>query len=166
MNVNNFNILITAEQISETDRVIGELNTQLGALIELSTIDRKRLFKMGRKNVDFVERAYRHATTNPEYLMGKLPFEDFKNDMDLAKWLRDVEKKLGLVVNKIKDSAIKAEAEVYQSSRLYYNAVKAASGAGDEVAEKISKDLSIHFRKKKTAEEETTPQPLTESVPN
>jgi hypothetical protein len=159
MTTNVLSVQISAEQAAEVDRVLEELNSKLGPMIELSVESRKRLVKMGRKNVDFVARGYRHAGINPEYLTGKLPLEEFKKDMELATWMRTVEKKLGLIANKIKDTAITAEAEAYQSARLYYNAAKAAAAAGDEVAEKIARDMSVHYRKTKKAEDDTTPTP-------
>ena len=162
MTTNVLSVKISAEQSAEVDRLLDELNSKLGPTVELSVESRKRLVKMGRKNVDFVDRGYRHANINPEYLTGKLPLEEFKKDIELANWMRNVEKKLGLIANKIKDTALTAEAEAYQSARLYYNAAKAAAAAGDEVAEKIARDMSVHYRKTKTPEDETTPTPPTD----
>jgi hypothetical protein len=163
MTTNVLSVQISAEQSAEVDRLLDELNSKLGPTVELSVKSRKRLVKMGRKNVDFVERGYRHASVNSEYLTGKIPFEEFKKDMDLAEWMRTVEKRLGLIANKIKDTAITAEAEAYQSARLYYNAAKAAAAAGDEVAEKIARDMSIHYRKTKKSDDDTTPTPPAET---
>ena len=66
--------------------------------------------------------------------------------MDLAAWLRKLEKNLDLLSDKIKDTAMLAESEAYQAVRLYYNAVKVAARAGDEEAERIAKDLAQHYK--------------------
>ncbi len=63
-----------------------------------------------------------------------MPFEEFKKDVDFSDWLRRVEKVMAPVYDKLKDTAILAEAEAFQSARLYYNSVKAAARAGDERA--------------------------------
>jgi hypothetical protein len=156
MSTNLVSMEISQEQSDEIDRLLGELDARLGTLPVLSIAERVRLVKMGRKNVDFVERGYRHAEINPAYLTGKLPFEEFKKDVVLGKWMRKVEEKLDMISRKVKDTAILAEAESYQSSRLYYNAVKAAAKAGDEVAEKIARDMSIHYRKSTHSQDETS----------
>ena len=47
---------------------------------------------------------------------------------------------------KINDTAILAEAEAYRTARFYYQAVKEAANAGDEVAEQITRNLANHFK--------------------
>lgn len=156
MSTNVVSIEISQEQSDEIDRLLGELDARLGPLPELIVPERVRLVKMGRKNVDFVERGYRHAEINPAYLTGKIPFVEFKKDVVLGKWMRKVEEKLDMISRKVKDTAILAEAESYQTARLYYNAAKAAAKAGDEVAEKIARDMSIHYRKNIPLKDETS----------
>jgi hypothetical protein len=70
--------------------------------------------------------------------------------------MRKVEEKLDMISRKVKDTAILAEAESYQSARLYYNAVKAAARAGDAAAEQIARDMSIHYRRKSSPKDETS----------
>lgn len=157
MATNVISLEVTQEQATEVDRLLKEIETRLGPLVDLTFAARKHLAKMGRRNVDFVDRGYRHAEINREYLTGKIPYEEFKKDVDLAGWLRIVEKKLALIFNKVKDTAILAEAEAYRAARLYYNAARAAARAGDEVAEQIARDMSIHYRKKRSPNEEIPP---------
>jgi hypothetical protein len=159
MKMNIVNLNITQEAVDDVDRLLNELEARLSPLNELTIAERRRLAKMGRKNVDFVNRGYRHAEINREYLTGTIPFEEFKKDVDLGKWLRVVEKKMGLISGKVKDTAILAEADAYLASRLYYNSAKASARAGDELAEQIARDMSIHYRRKKHPQDEITPVP-------
>jgi len=161
---NNFvSLEISQELVDEVDRLLKDLETRLNPLSDLTIAEQRRLAKMGRKNVDFVERGYRHADINRDYLIGKISFEKFKKDVDLGKWLRIVEKKMGLVSSKVKTTAILAESDAYRAARLYYNAVKAAARAGDELAEPIARDMSIHYRKKKSAQDEVPPAPVSQN---
>lgn len=157
MSNNVLSMEVTQEQVDNVDNLLVELNAGLGSLVELTIAARRSLVKMGRKNVDFVNRSYRNALINPAYLTGKVSLAEFKKDMDLAEWLRKVEKKLSMIFSKVKDTAILAEAESYQAARLYYNAVKAAARTGDEVAEKISRELSIQYRRAKLPTDEVPP---------
>jgi cellulose biosynthesis protein BcsQ len=163
MKTNVVNLEMSQQEVDDVERLLNELEARLSPLSELTIAERVRLVKMGRKNVDFVNRGYRHAEINREYLIGKIPFEDFKKDVDLGKWLRIVEKKMGLISSKVRDSAVLAEADAYRKARLYYNAAKAASRAGDELAEQIARDLSIHYRRKKAPQDEITPAPATQN---
>ena len=52
-----------------------------------------------------------------------------------------------MIADKVKDTAMLAESEAFKTSRLYYNSVKAAANAGDEEAEPIARDLSVHYKK-------------------
>ncbi|HLP48712.1 MAG TPA: hypothetical protein VK469_22410 [Candidatus Kapabacteria bacterium] len=157
MSNNVLSMEVTQEQVDNVDNLLVELNASLGALVELTIAARRSLVKMGRKNVDFVNRSYRNALINPAYLTGKVSLTELKKDMDLAEWMRKVEKKLAMIFSKVKDTAILAEAEAYQATRLYYNAVKAAARTGDEVAEKISRELSIQYRRAKLPTDEVPP---------
>ncbi len=158
MSKNELSVEITQEKDTAVLQLLDSLKAELDFLRDLSIEDRKGLSKMGRKNVDLVERGYSHAVTRPQYLPSYISLEEYKKDIDLFTWLRKVEKELNLLSDKIKDTAILAEAEAYQTSRLYYNSVKAAAKAGDKEAEPIARDMAIHYKKKGASEEEPPQQ--------
>ena len=87
---------------------------------------------------------------SPPYLV----LEEFKKNVDFSIWLRKIEKKMDLVFSKVKDTALVAEAEAYQSARLFYKYARAASNIGDEEAEKIAIELAKHYKKKSSPDEE------------
>lgn len=157
MSTNQLSFEITPEKDTAVHQFLDGLMVELDFLVDLSIEDRKKLVKMGRKNVDFVKRSYRHAQTNPQFLPSYMSLEEYRKDVDLSEWLRKVEKKFDIVVDRLKDTAMLAEAESYQTSRLYYGSAKAAAKAGDEGAEQIGKDLAVHFKKHSTVKEETPP---------
>jgi len=73
--------------------------------------------------------------------------------------MRKVEKKMGLISDKVNDTALLAEAEAFQTARLYYNSVKASARAGDEIAEDIARDMGVHYKRKRSSKEEPKEEP-------
>ncbi len=154
MSTNKLSVVVTPEKDTIVLQLLDNLLAELAFLLLLAIEDRMRLVKMGRKDVDFVYRGFKHAAGTPVYLPSYVSLEEFKRDVDLSTWLRKVEKKLDLIATKVKDTALVAESEAFQAARLYYNSVKAAAKAGDEEAEKIAIELAKHYKKKFIATEE------------
>jgi hypothetical protein len=147
MSTNELSVEITQEKDAAVQQLIDNLLAELDFLVDLGVDDRRRLAKMGRKNVDFVDRGYRHAEGTPRFLPSYITLEEFKKDVDFSGWIRKLEKKLDMIADKVKDTAMLAESEAFKTSRLYYNSVKAAANAGDEEAEPIARDLAVHYKK-------------------
>ncbi len=159
MSTNELSVEITQEKDDAVMLVLDNLQGELDFLRDLSAKGRQRLVKMGRSNVDFVKRCYRHADGSPQFIPNYMPIEEFKKDMDFADWLRIIEKKLNHLANMVSDTAMLAESEAYKASRLYYNSVKAAAKNGKEEAELIFKDLSVHFKRQTNSNGETPTEP-------
>jgi len=159
MSTNLLSVEITQEKQDAVTQLLDNVFTELDFLIDLSAKGRQRLVKMGRSHVDFVVRGYRHAEGTPQYFPGFVNLTDFKNDIDLGVWLRRVEKRLDMLLDKVKDTAMLAESEAFKVARVYYKSVKAAALAGSEEAEPIARDLSIHYRKQGVSRNGTTPEP-------
>lgn len=147
-------VVVTPEKDTVIQQLLDNLLTEMAFLILLAIEDRRRLAKMGRRDLDFVYRAYKHASGSPTYTPPYVALEEFKKDVDLSTWLRKIEKKMGLIFFKVKDTALIAESEAYQTARLYYKSVCAAANAGDEEAEKIVIEMAKHYRKKSSSDEE------------
>ena len=166
MSTNELSLEITQEKDTAVNQLLDNLKAELEFLVDLTVENRKSLSKMGRKNLDVVERSLQYAEGNPKYLPSYIPFDEFKKDVLLYEWLRKVEKKIDQVSNKIKDTAMLAEAEAYQTARLFYNSVKAAKGARDEVAEQITRNLAVHFKKKGKRKDKPSPDTPVEKPDN
>lgn len=148
MSTNQVSIVIAPEKDTIVQQILDNLSAELDFLLLLTDEDRRDLSKMGRRDLDFVYRAFKHASGTPVYLPPYVLLEEFKKDTDFSTWLRKVEKKIDLILTKVRDTALVSESEAYKSARLYYNSVKAAAKAGDEEAEKITKELAVHYKKK------------------
>jgi len=147
MSTNEISVEITQEKDNTVNHFVDKLTTELNFLIDLDIAGRRAIAKMGRRNLDLVERTFQYAEDNPEFTPPYISLAEFKKDVDLSKWLRKLEKKVGLIFDKIKDTAMLAESDAYQAARLVYGLVKDAAGAGNEKAEFISRDLGVHFKR-------------------
>ena len=147
MSTNDLSIEITEEKDKTVNQMVDTLSTELSFLRDLDIEGRKSLAKMGRRNVDLVERTFQYAEDNPEFTPGYISLTEFKKDVDLARWLRKLEKKVYALLDKIQDTAMLAESEAFQAARLFYSSVKDAAGAGSEKAELITRDLAVHFKR-------------------
>lgn len=159
MSTNQLSVEITQEKSDAVDQLLNDLLVEMDFLVSLSIAGKKRLAKMGRKNVDFVNRSLRHAGGSTQFLPSFVTVEEFKKDIDLAVWLRKLEKRLDMLADSVKDTAILAEAEAFTAARYFYSAVKAAARAGSAEAEPIVKDLGIHFRRQGVSPDEEPSKP-------
>ena len=165
MSTNELSVEITQEKDDAVNQLLDNLFAELDFLRDLSAKGRQRLVKMGRSNVDFVNRGYRHAEGSPQFLLSNITLEEFKKDIDLGAWLRKLEKRLDMLSDRVKDTAMLAESEAFKTARVYYGTVKIAAKAGSEEAEPIARDLSIHYRKQGVSQDGTTTGPEPATVP-
>ncbi|HLP45092.1 MAG TPA: hypothetical protein VK186_20580 [Candidatus Deferrimicrobium sp.] len=154
-------VVVAPEKDTMVHQLLDNLLAELAFLLILAVEDRRQLSKMGRRDVDFVHRGFKHAVGTPLYLPQYVSLEEFKKDVDLSTWLRGIEKQLELISAKVRDTALVAESEAYRTARLYYHSVKAAAKAGDKEAEQITGDLAKHFKKQGSSKEEEPCPPET-----
>lgn len=147
MSTNQLSVEITQEKDTAIIQGLDNLEAELDFLVDLNVRGRKSLAIMGRKNLELVDRSHQHAQVASQFLPSYMPLEEFTKDVLLADWLRKIKKKVDKISDKIDDTTLLAEAEAYQTARLYYNSVKAAAKAGDESAEQIARDLAIHYKR-------------------
>lgn len=147
MSTNDLSVEITQVKSDAVDQLLNDLLVELDFLRDLTLKSKRRLVKMGRRNVDFVNRSLRHAVGSPQFLPSFSPLEEFRKDIDLAAWLRNMEKRLDLLADKVKDTALLAESEAFSAARYFYSAVKAAARVGSAEAEAIVKDLKVHYKR-------------------
>jgi hypothetical protein len=170
MALNKISYEVTDEKDAAVQQFLDNLTAELDFLVDLDIEERRRLGKMGRKNLDFVKRSYRHAEGTPRYLPSYVSLEEFRKDVSFSEWLRKLEKTLNMISDKVKDTALLAEAEAFKSARLYYNSATAAAKADDDGAEPIARDLAVHYKRLgynktvKPAPEEPTQTPA-EQIP-
>ena len=129
-------------------------------LIGLSTDERKKLTKIGKRSLDFVERSLMHAKENKGLIPSYVGLDEFDRDYRLMVQLRRITALLDSLSSKIKDTYIQTGAEAYSSAREFYNAVKRASGLGVMGCDVIERDLSARFKRQTLPDNETPEEPV------
>ena len=152
MKLNKISAEIPQEQETQVIQYVKDIESLLPFLIGLNSKERMRLAKLSRKRVDMVERSFIHATSIPRYLPSFVTLEGFKQEVDLRDSLQRIAAEIDSLREKIDDTIILVGSEAYRSARLFYKTIKAAASVGEEDAERIAKDISYHFKKKTTSE--------------
>ncbi|MCP5106631.1 MAG: hypothetical protein GY950_24820 [bacterium] len=154
---------ISAELSSESEdsilQSIRTLRESLPALVTLDTETRKRLAKLGRRNVGFVDVCVDHAEKNPQFMVGYQSLEEFLKDVNYRDAVRRIKVELDALKRDIDDTVLLTESETYQASRLFYKTVKAAAQEGQERAEAIAKELAFYHKRKRPVEKPPVEDP-------
>lgn len=136
---------IETEVIELLKTVHGE---KLPFLVDLTPKDRRRMATPGIRYADFIEKAYRNATSKPEFLPGFQRLEEFTKDMDLRASLHRMREELKILDKKLNDTIVKVEAEAFEAARNYYTLAKTAARSGHGLAELVVDELSPHYKRK------------------
>jgi hypothetical protein len=152
MILNKISAEVPQEQETQALQYVKDIKSLLPFLIGLNMEERIRMAKLSRGRVDMVDRSLIHAVTTPEYLPSYASVAEFKKDVDLRKCLHRIAVEVNSLADNINDTLLQVESEAYRTARLFYKSVKAAASEGAEDAERIAKDLSYHFKRKPTGE--------------
>ena len=153
---------VSAELTSENETtVLQNLDGATGLLpflVELTSDDRKRMYFMSRKRLDFMERGLRYAQENPQLVPSYLDLTEFERDVALRAQLYRVFDRVNTLHKGLKDTLSVLESEAYEIARAFYAAVKVAAKRGEQGAENISKDLLYHYKQQKSQDNSSKPQ--------
>ncbi len=147
MSINKIDLDVTPEKETAVEQLVQGMETEMAFLETVSVEQKRRMSKMGRSNLDFVERGLQYMKNNAVYLTPNISIEAHERDFKLFKWLREIEKRLELVLGKINDSAFLAESDVFKNTLLFYRTVNGVGKAGDGVAQSIARDLGAQYKR-------------------
>ena len=164
MTLNKISAEIPQEHETQVLQYVKDIESLLPFLVGLNSKARIRLAKLSRGRVDMVDRSFIHATSIPRYLPSFVTLEGFKKEVDLRDCLQRIAAEIDSLKEKIDDTILQVGAEAYRSARLFYKTVKAAAREGEEDAERIAKDISYHFKKKTSSENNTDNPDNTENT--
>ena len=162
MYLKKLNAEIPQETESQVIQHIKEARTLLPFLVDLPIDERIRMVKLSRKFVDFVDRALLHASANPRFFPAYLSTEEFAGNVALKSCLHRIYAEVNCLYERLKDTIMLVESEIYATSRVFYKSVKVAAQEGTEDAETIVKDLGYHYKKNlsgKTGSDEADIEP-------
>ena len=100
------------------------IREKLPFLVGLSTEERRRLSKLGRKSQTFAHQALDMAARHPELMPGCLNLEGAHRDMNLFVSLNPVLQALSELQRLVKDTQTVAGSEAYAAARVAYASAK------------------------------------------
>jgi hypothetical protein len=152
--------VLSDEEIQAIDQDITNLNEKVSTFaINLSVMDRKTLYKMGDRSLPFTEQTLKYAHTHKDFVPPFLNVEEFQKDWDLAHQLKDLQKRLEPVMEKLSDTYMAAGADALAAALSFYDAAKAAAKAGKPGSDVIVAELKRRYKRKKSKPENQEPTP-------
>ncbi|GAB6391488.1 MAG: hypothetical protein MdMp014T_0861 [Treponematales bacterium] len=146
--------------LTEAQAKIDEVLTSLSPyLMALTPEQRRELPKMGRKTLDFVEKAYDFARQNTGLVPPYLNLTEFGVDFADAHGLWTLLNSVQQLEQGIDDTEMAAGSEAYQTALVFYHSVKLAAGNGISGAKAVYEELKTRFPQRgRRASEETGEQ--------
>lgn len=127
MSYQDINETLSEADLQEIREAITTIQGKLPFLITLTTLERKRLFKMGDKRLAFVQTSLSAAQSNRNILPASFDLEGFSNDYQLATALMEVEMLLNQLSEQVDDTLMAVGSEAMVNSLTVYDYVKTAA---------------------------------------
>lgn len=144
--------LISAELSSENEELaiskLDELKAIFPFLIDLTVDERRHKSKMGKKTLDFVDRALIYAREHNSLIPPFVDLAEFEKDFVLLKQLQRILSVLEPFTEQIRDTKMQLGAEAYHAARDFYNSTKRAAKSGVHGSDHIAKDLGERYKRR------------------
>lgn len=114
----------SAQDLEAVMAALETIREKLPFLVGLSTDERRRLSKLGRKSQTFAHQALDMASQHPELMPACLNLEEARRDMNLFISLNPVLQTLSELQRLVKDTQTVAGSEAYATARLAYTSAK------------------------------------------
>lgn len=142
---NKISIILTDDEFNQINSQIDAVDTAMPFLFNVESEKRQGGFRLGDKNMGFLEKGKDYINQNPEFMPGYYSAEEVVKDAGLSAQLISITRKLRVLADKIEDTASIAGMEALSGVLAYYNAVKQAARNNVEAAETIYDDMSQRF---------------------
>ncbi len=123
----NITATLSEAELEEIKAALQTIEQKLPFLINLTTEERRRLFKMGSKSLAFVNNSLTAAQSNRDILPASFDLEEFARDYQLAAALTDIFFRLQQITEKVDDTLMAVSSEAMSSSLTVYDYVKTAA---------------------------------------
>lgn len=127
MSYQDINETLSESDLQEIRQAIATIQQKLPFLITLTTLERKRLYKMGDKRLAFVQTSLSAAQSNRNILPASFDLQAFSNDYHLATALMEIDMLLNQVSEQVDDTLLAVGSEAMVSSLTVYEYVKTAA---------------------------------------
>jgi hypothetical protein len=142
---NKISVVIADNNYSAILQQIDSLDAALPFLINLSPEERAGGFKLGDKNLGFLEKGKDYLNQRPDFLPVHYSKEEVSKDAALAGQLATIARKLRVLADKVEDTASIAGMEALAGILAYYNAVRQATKDKVNGSQTIYDDLKKRF---------------------
>lgn len=149
MTQNLVSAALTAEAIAKIATHVEGIRAELPFLLDLNTLDRRRLLIMGSGSQGFADDAVTLAEQQSQILPRSFDVAELKKDRDLFSAMTQVQNLIDPLKDMIDDTVVAVGSDLYQGSLEVYTYAKAA-GKGAGLEERV-KSMGKHFaRRRKT----------------
>ncbi|AEF81491.1 hypothetical protein [Leadbettera azotonutricia] len=147
--------VIPSDVLEEVQDMIQEISGKLEPYVmALTPSERRKMPKMGRKSLSFVEKAEEYARKNPNMCPGFLTTETFEAVFSTAHELWKFTNSVKQLTDNLQDTELAAGSKAYLSALDFYKSVKIAAMRDIPGAKAIYEELRSRFPHRKHREEE------------
>ena len=111
----------------------------------LTPEERSTMLKMGPKTVDFVQKAFGYASSNPSFVPGFVDLAEFAHDSAALAGLAPVQKLLDGLALDTESTMMLAGSDAYATALVIYNNVKFLAKNKQPGAQAAYDDMSTQF---------------------
>ena len=126
MSYQNISAAVSAADLQAIKDAIAVIQQKLPFLINLSSDERKGIYKAGPNSLSFVQNALQAAQNNPDIFPKSFNVAEFGSDVNLFAALTDLNTLLAQVGSSIDDTRLAVGGEAMKEATQVYNYVKAA----------------------------------------
>jgi len=113
--------------------------------INLKPTERRSMFKLNTKRQEFVTKAVQFMRKNPNTVPNFVDVTQCNNYVHLYGQYAELIEELEQVTTKLEDAKLMIGNEILKQTRAYFQNSKNASESGNEVLDKIYKELKPHY---------------------
>lgn len=146
MNYNNISIELNSKEFNEIKEKLKSVNDAMSFLIFLKTEERKTLYKLGAKSIDFVRDCNTIAQNYRQILPANFNVEELSRDTELYAQLSELQILVNTLAEKLNDTTMAVGSEAMRSSLAVYDYVKTASKS-EAGLKSVAEQLQQRFKK-------------------
>jgi hypothetical protein len=162
MSSQNLSTQLSDSDLEEIKAALATIETKLPFLVNLSTEERRKLFKMGNKSLAFVSNSLMAAQTNPDILPASFDLNEFSSNYQLATTLTEVNLRLQQLSEKVDDTLMSISSEAMTDSLTVYDYIKTAAKKTPGL-KAIAEQLGERFKATRSKVSKEAPTPTTVS---
>ena len=123
----NITATLSDTDIQQIKAALDTIQQKLPFLVNLTTDERRKLFKMGDKSLAFVNNSLSTAQSNRDILPASFDLDEFMRDYQLTVALTELLLGLRQLEEKVDDTLMAVSSEAMSSSLTVYDYVKTAA---------------------------------------